>query len=350
MSLSCNPFVSSYEGTKRTTTGFWNVISLHHFQGVPKGTWSKRLLLHAIQVLMSIALIHLWSYTWNLKISPWRRRFLLETMISGSIYPITLRIHGTNGIFTYMDTWFLWDQFVGKYTVRPMDPICMCKLKYFCDAFSCMCTNVEQSNLYMSIPTTYLQAIIGCQYIQHALVSLTFDSIHGVFCHKDKTKTVLAAEKSRIELFPTSWGLKAAGWWEFLEGWQHPTTIPPDTFTMLFQHLQTSGKVASVDKIGTVLEDNMTSYLEHSKMRSFPPESPWHRAILRVRHLNNSQSPSVKRETTAAYFPRVDFSKEIMRFSPNCKNMQKLWPYGKSENLPIPKLPLHCHVLCYSLV
>jgi len=93
---------------------------------------------------------------------------------------------------------------------------------------------------------------------------------------------------------------------------------------MLFQHLQTSGKVASVDKIGTVLEDNMTSYLEHSKIRSFPPESPWHRAILRVRHLNKSQSLSVKRETTAAYFLRVDFSKEILRFSPNCKNMQKL--------------------------
>ena len=87
----------------------------------------------------------------------------------------------------------------------------MCKLQYFCDAFSCMCTNVEQSNLYMLIPTrTYLQAIIGCQYIQHALVSLTFDSIHGFFCHKDK-KTVFAAENGRIELFPISWGLKAAG-------------------------------------------------------------------------------------------------------------------------------------------
>ena len=75
-----------------------------------------------------------------------------------------------------------------------------------------------------------------------------------------------------------------------------------------------------MDKIGTVLEDNMTSYLEHSKMRSFPPESPWHRAILRVRHLKNSQSLSVKRETTATCFPRVDFSKEIMCFSPNWKN------------------------------
>ena len=29
---------------------------------------------------------------------------------------IRSRIHGTNGIFTYMNGWFLWDQLVGKYT------------------------------------------------------------------------------------------------------------------------------------------------------------------------------------------------------------------------------------------
>ena len=34
----------------------------------------------------------------------------------------THRIHGT-GIFTYMNGWFLWYSWIGKYTVRPMDPL-----------------------------------------------------------------------------------------------------------------------------------------------------------------------------------------------------------------------------------